>query len=117
MYWDASFGPGYGLFEQDGIEKKTLLDALLRPYPIRVSGDSLSYSYDERSGCFSTRYTTEKSISVETELFVPRAAYPHGYTVSCSGCVYSARGDVLVIESPPLESSAHIRICPVAVGP
>ncbi|HMU38301.1 MAG TPA: cellulase family glycosylhydrolase [Pseudomonadota bacterium] len=117
MYWDASFGPGYGLFEQDGIEKKTLLDALLRPYPIRVSGDSLSYSYDERSGCFSTRYTTEKSISVETELFVPRAVYPHGYTVSCSGCVYSARGDVLVIESPPLESSAHIRICPVAVGP
>ena len=46
MYWAYDKSDGYGLLDPAGNEKPVLLGELVRPYPERVAGIPLGYSFD-----------------------------------------------------------------------
>lgn len=109
MYWDGSRGPGYGLFENDGTEKTKLFSALVRPYPRYVSGNALSFSFDENTSCMTTTY--EPTGTAPTVLFVPKTVYPNGYFVCCTDCQYEKGETELTVLAPPNSTPTSITIC------
>ena len=80
------------------------LDALVRPYPRAVAGTPVQWSYDPASRSFELVYLCSPARGfaplprlAETEVFVPRQHYPHGYFVAVTGAkVVSERGALLL---------------------
>ena len=113
MYWDYGKGGGYAPLDAQGQEKKTLLDAIVRPFPLRVAGDPVSYAFDEKTSAFTLSYRPTAAITAPTLISLPARVYPSGYTVSCTGCSHSAQGaGVLSITAPPTGSPAVITVSP-----
>lgn len=82
MYWHYSKDDGYGLLAADGAEKPALRDAIVRPFPERVAGTPLDFSFDARA--FRFRYQPDAKVQAPTLVSVP-SAY-RAWTVSCDGC-------------------------------
>ena len=110
-YWDYDRG-GYGLLDADGNEQTELLDVIARPYPERVAGDPLSWSFDEATSTFEFSYTPDPSIDAPTEIAVPARAYPAGFAVSCGGCAYEMATGGVTITAPPATDPAVVTISP-----
>jgi endoglycosylceramidase len=111
MYWDYTKG-GYGLLDADGNEAQPLVDTVVRPYPERVAGDPVSWSFDAASSTFTFTYHASPSMAAATILSVPARVYPSGYAVDCGGCSASAQGASLVVSSPPPGDPAVIVLHP-----
>jgi hypothetical protein len=77
LYWDASRGGGYSLFDAGGAPRPNALGAIARPYPAAIAGDPISYSFDGTHFRFS--YVARSGL---TEIRVPFAV-TH---VDCGGC-------------------------------
>jgi endoglycosylceramidase len=77
LYWDASRGGGYSLFDTDGTPHPAALAAIARPYPAVIAGDPISYSFE--GGHFRFSYVAR---SGATEIKVPFTV-TH---VDCGGC-------------------------------
>jgi endoglycosylceramidase len=92
IYWELGRDGGYGMLAPDGTEKPALLDVLVRPYPARVAGDPIDWSFD--GAVFTLRY---RPASGTTEIVVPARVFPNGYSVDCGGCAYEKAGDLLRI--------------------
>ena len=113
MYWDYGKGGGYAPMDAAGKEKETLLDTIVRPFPLRVAGDPVSYGFDEKSGTFTLIFSPTAAITAPTLISVPARTYPKGYTVSCGGCTHAASGSgVLSITTPPSGSPATVTVAP-----
>jgi hypothetical protein len=84
MYWAYDRDDGYGLLRSDGSEKSTLLDAVVRPFPMRVAGDPIAYAFEAQSLTFSLTWIPRGS--GVTEISVPERALANGYRASCDGC-------------------------------
>ena len=112
IYWEYTRGPGYGMVQADGSEKTELMSALVRPYPERVAGDELSFSFDETSRELTVRYVPDPRLGAATELVIPERVYPTGYQVSCQGCRYEKAPGRLRITSPPSASPATVAVRP-----
>lgn len=95
IYWQHGKDTGYGLLNPDGTEKEALLEVLVRPYPRRIAGDPLSYSFDERTGVFELTLRADPTVSAPTEIAVPRRVYPSGYSVTCRGQTRPCRTEAL----------------------
>lgn len=111
MYWDYTKG-GYGMLAADGSEAQPLVDTLVRPYPERVAGDPVSWTYDASSSTFTFTYHPDASISAPTVLSVPARRYPNGYAVDCGGCAYTPSPGSLIVTSPPAGDPAVVTLHP-----
>jgi endoglycosylceramidase len=106
FYWDASRGGGYSLFDAAGVARSPALQAIARPHPALVAGDPISYSFD--GAVFSLHYQAHGSST--TEIQVPAALWPSGFTVSCGGCTTEiARGSVLIHGVPAGDTIIEMR--------
>jgi hypothetical protein len=111
MIWDYTKG-GYGLLDVDGTEAQPLVNAVVKPYPERVAGDPVSYSFDDATSTFTLKYHARASVTAPTVLSVPARVYPAGYAVSCGGCTSSVSTGALTITSPPAGDPAVVTLTP-----
>jgi endoglycosylceramidase len=100
MYWDYSTG-GYGMVAADGSEAQPLVNTLVRPYPERIAGDPVSWTYDPATSTFTLTYHASPSVSAPTVIAVPPRLYTNGYAVDCGGCASSESAGSLTISRPP----------------
>jgi len=56
----------------------------VRPYARATQGTPLSVRFDRSSGDFDLVFSADPAIDADTEIFVPRLQYPHGFTVESS---------------------------------
>ena len=64
------------------------LNEVVRTYPVATSGTPLSMEFDPKSKVFRYKYRADKSISADTEIFLPSYQYPKGAAVSVDGGTY-----------------------------
>jgi hypothetical protein len=65
MYWAYDMG-GYGLLDPDGTEAQPLVDSIVRPFPERVAGDPIGWSFDETSSTFTFSYHPSAGVTAPT---------------------------------------------------
>lgn len=99
MYWSYDRG-GYGLLDADGNEETALVDVVARPYPERIAGDPVAWSFDEETATFELSYRPDRDVTAATEIAVPARAYPGGYAVSCGGCAFDRTAAGVRIAEP-----------------
>ena len=80
FYWHYGRDEGYGLLHADGSEKTELLDAVVRPYPERIAGDPVSWSFDDER--LTLVYRRDPRITAPTVIAAPRRRWPNGATVT-----------------------------------
>jgi endoglycosylceramidase len=91
---------GYAVLNDDGSEKKELADTIVTPYPSRVAGSGVTWSFD--AGVATIRFKPDASITSPTEIVVPARSYPNGVIVDCGGCtVEKMPGLVKLVTQPP----------------
>jgi endoglycosylceramidase len=96
-YWAMDRGPGYALLDADGDEKPALFDAVARPYPARVAGEPLAWTYDDATRTLEVSWRPDATITAPTVIVTPAWTYPTGVTVDCDGCTVVTRdGEVEV---------------------
>jgi hypothetical protein len=110
-YWDYSKG-GYGLLAADGSEAQPLLDTVIRPYPERVAGDPIEWSFDDDSSTFTFRYHPKSEVTAPTILSIPARTYPRGYSFECGGCKAIATTGSLIVTTPPSGDTAVVTVHP-----
>ena len=69
------------------------LSAIVRPYARAVAGEPSSMRFDAERGRFTLRFRGDSAISAPTELYVPNAQFPEGYTVEVSDGEYEILPD------------------------
>ena len=111
MIWDYTRG-GYGLLASDGSEAQPLLGAVIRPYPERVAGDPIAWSYDEGTSTFTLRYHPSASVTAPTVISIAPRLYPRGYAFECGGCQASVATGALLVTSPPPSDPAVVTLRP-----
>jgi endoglycosylceramidase len=112
MYWDYSKG-GYGMLAADGSEAQPLVNTLVRPYPERVAGDPVSWTYDSTTSTFTLTYHADGQVTGPTIVSVPTRLYPKGFAVDCGGCSTTMDGAAsLVVTTPPPGDPAVLTIHP-----
>jgi endoglycosylceramidase len=110
MYWHYGKDDGYGVLRPDGSEKTTLADAIARPYPERVAGDPVRWTFDPEARVFTFSWRPDRALDAPTRIAVPARVWPEGYRVDCGGCevVMDAGGASLL--APPEGDVVEIRI-------
>jgi endoglycosylceramidase len=88
MYWAYDRSDGYGILDPDGNEKPMLVDAIVRPYPARIAGEPLTWSYDEAARTLTVTWKPDASITAPTVVITPVRVYPNGVDVACDGCTF-----------------------------
>jgi endoglycosylceramidase len=88
MYWEYGKNDGYGFLGPGGEEKPALAAAVVRPYPERIYGNDLSWSFDAATRTFHLSLNPVAGTSAPSELVVPTRVYPNGFQVECGGCRY-----------------------------
>lgn len=101
-YWHYGQDNGYGMLDPDGNEKPALMDVLVRPWPERVDGTPMRWAYDEGTRTLTVEWTAAGQ--APTLLSVPPRVYPQGFTVQCTGCIWSATADGVALTA---ENQAH----------
>jgi len=97
MYWAFDRSDGYAILDPDGNEKPALLDAIVRPYPARIAGEPLTWSYDELARTLTVSWQPDSSILAPTVIVTPVRVYPNGVDVACDGCtVTPGDGEVTI---------------------
>jgi endoglycosylceramidase len=115
MYWDYTKG-GYGILGSDGSPSEPLLETLVRPYPERVAGDPVSWTFEPVGAIFTLTYHSSASVTAPTIVSMPARVYPQGYVVSCGGCQTDVQGGSLVVSTPPPGDPAVLTIEPLPHG-
>jgi endoglycosylceramidase len=112
MYWSYDRDEGYGLLNPDGTTKDVLVSTVRRPYPDRVAGTPVSWSWDEATATFRFTYEPDPALALPTEISVPSGVYPDGYSVACGGCETEMGDGALRVLSPPAGSPVTITLHP-----
>ncbi len=88
------------------------LDAVVRPYPAKTSGEPLRVHFDVRSGAFEFEFRDDPTVSAPTELFVPNCQYPDGYVVEVSDGDYEldAKKQTLTYRPSPHRQRHTVRL-------
>lgn len=91
MYWAYDRSDGYGLLDLEGNPKPLLLDAIVRPYPARIAGEPLAWSYDEATRTLAVQWRPDPAVRAPTVIVTPAHVYPSGAEVACDGCTVVER--------------------------
>ena len=91
------------------------LDAVVRPYAMRVAGEPLQMSFDLHKRIFDLVFRHDPGIAAPTVIFVPNFQYPDGYLVEISDGEFSMESDMqkLLLSHSPSREVHSIRIKPV----
>ncbi|HTJ41706.1 MAG TPA: cellulase family glycosylhydrolase [Kofleriaceae bacterium] len=108
MAWSYSRG-GYGPIDSTGAEIPAMTAALVRPYPSRIAGDPIAWSYDETTRALTVSWKPDPAAGA-TELIVP--ARFGAFDVACEGCAVTIAGDVVSITAPSGASDVTARLAP-----
>lgn len=109
MYWAMDKGGGYSIYDAQGVPNPTLLDAIVRPAPVRIAGDPIAWTYDDVTRTLALTWTTDARITAPTVVAVPAKVYPNGVVVECGGCtVEEAPGEVRLGVIAAAEQTATI---------
>jgi endoglycosylceramidase len=111
FYW--SYGRGgdtsYAMLDSGGapsVQGK----ALARPYPRRIAGSPIRWSWDPEEGLFAAQWEEDGSALGDTEVALPQLALPRGVTVELArGGTYSIDGAVLRIPQIGGERNLEVR--------
>ncbi len=112
-YWSYDRG-GYGLLDADGNEQTELTDVLARPYPERIAGDPVTWSFDEATATFELSYRPDRDLTAPTEIAAPARAYPTGFAVSCGGCTFDLTSTGVTIAAPAAGDLVTVTLTPTA---
>lgn len=112
LYWHYSKDDGYGLLASDGSEKPNLLGAVVRPMPVRVSGDPVSWSFDPLARTFRLTYRPDRRLGATTVVSTPPRVWPEGYQVDCGGCASSRLPGQLRIDEAPQADEVTLTVSP-----
>ncbi len=115
IYWDYGRGGGYAPIDADGDEVAALTAAIVRPYPARIAGAPVDWSFDDATGALALRWRPDPAIAAPTELIVP--ARFGTAAVDCDGCVASVDGDRVSIVTPPALDADGIATVTVSSSP
>jgi len=92
-YW--SYDPGsWGFWDPATQTETSNIDHLVRPYPPRVAGTPLAFSWDKSSGVFELRWRGARDVTAPTEVYLPARLFPEGYDVDLGDDVDSATQSV-----------------------
>jgi endoglycosylceramidase len=112
MYWSYDRDGGYGFLDADGGAKPVLVEALVSPYPERVAGDPVGWSWDAAAHSFTFTYAPDAASTLPTEIVVPERTFPAGYVVDCGGCTVEKAAGVVRLVTPPPGTPATITLRP-----
>ncbi len=113
MVWEYGKGDGYSLLDQDGKSKPVLLEALALPYPRRVAGDLLRYSYAAKSRRFEMTLNPDPNVSAPTIIEIPDRVYGGHYTIECGGCTIKKHPwGIAISDLPPTKAPLTIALTP-----
>jgi hypothetical protein len=73
------------------------LEAAVRPYARRVTGEPLRMRFDIRRRVFEFEFRHDPAVNAPTELFVPNYQYPKGYVVELSDGTYEVNREEQVL--------------------
>lgn len=113
VYWayDANSG-GYGMLNDDQSPKPVLEDVLIRPAPVFVAGDPLSWDFDAVTRVFTLSWHADAAVKAPTLVSVPTRVYPAGVVVTCDGCSTEQSAGLLSITAPPKGDPALVQLAP-----
>jgi hypothetical protein len=83
------------------------LDAVVRPYAMRVAGEPLRMSFDLKKRVFEFEFRHDPDVSEPTEIFVPNFQYPEGYEVVLSDGEYLMIPDQRLLYTHSSSSIIH----------
>jgi endoglycosylceramidase len=112
MIWDYTEG-GYGLLNVDGSEAQPLVNTVVRPYPERVAGDPIAWSFDATTSTFTMSYHPSASVTAPTIVNIPARIYPQGYAIDCGVCIATRAMGSLTISAPPAGDPAVVTLSPL----
>jgi endoglycosylceramidase len=112
MYWAYDRGGGYSLLDADGNERQPLVDVIARPYPERVAGDPIGWSFDSTTTTFTFSYRADPAIAAPTEIAIPARVYPAGFAVDCGDCSFEEIAGGVRISAPPTGDPAVVTLSP-----
>jgi len=64
------------------------LDEVVRPYAAATAGTPISMEFDSKTKAFRYKYKADRTISADTEVFLPNYQYPNGAAVTVDGGTY-----------------------------
>lgn len=109
MTWAYDRGTGYALLDPDGNEVPVLVDAIVRPYPARIAGEPVSWSYDDAARELEVAWQPDPAITAPTVIIAPARVYPDGVTVDCGGCTVDIVGDEVRLGPGGATTTAVVR--------
>jgi endoglycosylceramidase len=96
--------------------KRDKLRLLARPFPRAVAGTPEQYGFDPASGEFTLAYSARSPDGTrlprrrDTEVFVPRINYPHGYSAKATGAAVVSRAGSRVLRLERRRGAARVTL-------
>ncbi|MBL0220579.1 MAG: cellulase family glycosylhydrolase [Myxococcales bacterium] len=94
MYWAMDRGGGYSIYDAQGVPVPALLDAIVRPAPVRIAGDPIAWTYDETTRVLTVTWRPDPTMTAPTVIATPARVYPTGVDVACTCAVEQGDGEV-----------------------
>ncbi len=93
----------------NGVEKRSWFNSLIRPYPSRIAGKLIAYSYDEKTGKFYCEWNESAGQTAPTQIFVPDLS-----RINIDKLIISPQGSSVVLEPLDKGKGGYISISPAA---
>ncbi len=90
------------------------LEATVRPYALKVTGEPLEMAFDLKRRTFDFVFQHDPTVTAPTEIYVPEFQYPDGYEVEISDGEYQADGitQTLIYRHSTAQAMHKIRVRP-----
>lgn len=110
--WEYGNSGGYAMVKKDGTEQTALMDAVARPYPERVAGDPISYTYDATAKKFVLTYTARATRNTESIVIIPQRTYSQSYAVQCENCTHVSKENQVAIVATQTDKLVVVTLIP-----
>ncbi len=117
-YWSYDYDSQneVGIIDNFGGENPQL-NYLVYPYPQKIAGDPVSFSYDYEGRVFALEFKSNKSVCGPTEIYIGQSRiYPNGFILDCSDPTssweYSENNDKILVVTNSTNNIVKIDIRP-----